>query len=136
MRKAKADLTVVAFIVVRTAATAAGAATPAEVDTFGSNPGDLRSWLRAGLAAGGAPAAAEVAGAVGPYYTQGLPEDTQALRYEVLTRDAFLEQAQGCADDFTGRTIAALADLFGNEALEMLAKRNTGVFGHGLDLLA
>jgi predicted AlkP superfamily phosphohydrolase/phosphomutase len=37
---------------------------------------------------------AEVAEAIGPYYTQGLPEDTQALRYNVLTRDEFLDQAE------------------------------------------
>ena len=36
---------------------------------------------------------AEVSDAIGPYYTQGLPEDTQALRHKVLTRDEFLEQA-------------------------------------------
>ena len=28
------------------------------------------------------------------YYTQGMPEDTQALREEVLTRDEFLQQAE------------------------------------------
>jgi len=37
---------------------------------------------------------AEVAAAVGPYFTQGLPEDTQALRYNVLSRDEFLAQAE------------------------------------------
>jgi len=37
---------------------------------------------------------AEVAEVIGPYFTQGLPEDTQALRYDVLTRDEFLQQAE------------------------------------------
>ncbi|HRX83632.1 MAG TPA: alkaline phosphatase family protein [Phycisphaerae bacterium] len=36
----------------------------------------------------------KVADAIGPYFTQGLPEDTQGLRYNVLTRDEFLEQAE------------------------------------------
>lgn len=36
----------------------------------------------------------KVAAAVGPYFTQGLPEDTQGLRYKVLTRDEFLQQAE------------------------------------------
>jgi predicted AlkP superfamily phosphohydrolase/phosphomutase len=37
--------------------------------------------------------AEEVATAIGPYFTQGLPEDTQGLRNKVLTRDEFLQQA-------------------------------------------
>jgi predicted AlkP superfamily phosphohydrolase/phosphomutase len=36
----------------------------------------------------------QVADAIGPYYTQGLPEDTQGLRYKVLSRDEFLQQAE------------------------------------------
>ena len=38
--------------------------------------------------------AAEVAGRVGRYYTQGLPEDTKALSNHVLSRDEFLAQAE------------------------------------------
>ena len=37
--------------------------------------------------------AVEVAQAVGRYYTQGLPEETQGLKHGVLTREEFLEQA-------------------------------------------
>ncbi len=35
----------------------------------------------------------EVARSIGRHYTQGLPEDTQALQNEVLTKDEFLQQA-------------------------------------------
>ncbi len=35
-----------------------------------------------------------VAKATGPYFTQGLPEDTQGLRAGILTRDEFLEHAE------------------------------------------
>ncbi len=35
----------------------------------------------------------EVAEAIGSYFTQGLPEDTQGLRHKVITRDEFLQQA-------------------------------------------
>lgn len=37
--------------------------------------------------------AAEIAGATGRFYTQGIAEDTQALKQGVLTRDEFLAQA-------------------------------------------
>ncbi|GJM25968.1 MAG: hypothetical protein DHS20C16_23830 [Phycisphaerae bacterium] len=37
---------------------------------------------------------AKVSEATGPYFTQGLPEDTQGLRAGILTRDEFLEQAK------------------------------------------
>ncbi len=36
---------------------------------------------------------AKVARAIGRYYSQGLPEDTAALKFGVLSRDEFLEQA-------------------------------------------
>lgn len=36
---------------------------------------------------------AEVAGAIGRYYTQGMPENFNALKSRVLTRDEFLQQA-------------------------------------------
>jgi predicted AlkP superfamily phosphohydrolase/phosphomutase len=42
--------------------------------------------------------AAELAEAAGPYYTQGMPEDTKALTGGVLDTDEFLEQAA-----YTGR---------------------------------
>ena len=35
----------------------------------------------------------KVSEATGPFFTQGLPEDTQGLRAGILTRDEFLEQA-------------------------------------------
>ncbi len=38
--------------------------------------------------------AEELARATGLFYTQGMPEDTQALREEVFTRDEFMAQAQ------------------------------------------
>jgi predicted AlkP superfamily phosphohydrolase/phosphomutase len=37
--------------------------------------------------------ARELADATGPFYTQGMPEDTNGLNEHVLTRDEFLEQA-------------------------------------------
>ena len=37
--------------------------------------------------------AAELARATGRYYTQGMPEDTQALKGKILTREEFLAQA-------------------------------------------
>ncbi len=43
--------------------------------------------------------ARELAEATGRYFTQGLPEDTQALRGHVLTRAEFLEQARLAGDD-------------------------------------
>ena len=38
--------------------------------------------------------AAELASATGTFYTQGMPEDVQALREKVLTRDEFMAQAR------------------------------------------
>ena len=38
--------------------------------------------------------AAELAEATGRFYTQGMPEDTQALRQEVFDRDEFMSQAR------------------------------------------
>ncbi len=38
--------------------------------------------------------ATDLARATGPFYTQGMPEDTQALRGEVITRDEFMSQAK------------------------------------------
>ncbi|MCP4897802.1 MAG: hypothetical protein GY906_12590 [bacterium] len=38
--------------------------------------------------------ASELADMAGPYYTQGMPEDTSALQSGVLTREEFLAQAQ------------------------------------------
>jgi predicted AlkP superfamily phosphohydrolase/phosphomutase len=43
--------------------------------------------------------AAELATATGRFYTQGMPEDTQALRQGVLTRDEFLAQARLAGDE-------------------------------------
>ena len=43
--------------------------------------------------------AAEVAERVGPYYTQGLPEDTKALTQKVFDRGEFLEQARLILDE-------------------------------------
>jgi predicted AlkP superfamily phosphohydrolase/phosphomutase len=43
--------------------------------------------------------ATELAEATGRYYTQGLPEDTQALRGHVLTRAEFLQQARLAGED-------------------------------------
>lgn len=43
--------------------------------------------------------AAELAAATGRFYTQGMPEDTQALRQGVLTRDEFLAQARLAGDE-------------------------------------
>lgn len=43
--------------------------------------------------------AADVATATGRFYTQGMPEDTQALKQQVLTRDEFLAQAQLAGDE-------------------------------------
>jgi len=37
--------------------------------------------------------ATEVAGSIGRYYTQGLPEETKGLSHGILTRDEFLQQA-------------------------------------------
>ena len=42
--------------------------------------------------------AAELLEAVGPYYTQGMPEDTKSLTEKVLSEEEFLEQAR-----YTGR---------------------------------
>ncbi len=43
--------------------------------------------------------AAELAEATGLFYTQGMPEDTQALSKGYLTRDEFLQQAALAADE-------------------------------------
>ncbi|HXI02896.1 MAG TPA: alkaline phosphatase family protein [Candidatus Saccharimonadales bacterium] len=41
----------------------------------------------------------ELADATGDFYTQGMPEDTHALRNEVLNRDEFLQQAAIAGDE-------------------------------------
>ena len=38
--------------------------------------------------------AAEIAGAIGPFYTQGMPEDTQALSAGAISDDGFMAQAR------------------------------------------
>jgi predicted AlkP superfamily phosphohydrolase/phosphomutase len=43
--------------------------------------------------------AAELAEATGRFYTQGMPEDTQALKTGVLSRDEFLAQARIAGDE-------------------------------------
>lgn len=43
--------------------------------------------------------AAELAAATGRFYTQGMPEDTQAMKQGVLTRDEFLAQARLAGDE-------------------------------------
>lgn len=43
---------------------------------------------------------ADLARAVGPYYTQGMPEDTKALTSDVLNQAEFVEQAELVADEF------------------------------------
>ena len=43
--------------------------------------------------------ASELADTTGRYYTQGLPEETKALKAGVLTRDEFLEQARSAGDE-------------------------------------
>jgi predicted AlkP superfamily phosphohydrolase/phosphomutase len=43
--------------------------------------------------------AAELASATGRFYTQGMPEETKALREGVLTRDEFLAQARMAQDE-------------------------------------
>ncbi|HJU44224.1 MAG TPA: alkaline phosphatase family protein [Vicinamibacterales bacterium] len=43
--------------------------------------------------------AAELAATTGRFYTQGIPEDTQALKQAVLSRDEFLSQARVAADE-------------------------------------
>lgn len=41
----------------------------------------------------------ELATAMGPFYTQGIPEDTAALRQGIFTRDEFLSQTATVADE-------------------------------------
>ncbi|MGC2657015.1 MAG: alkaline phosphatase family protein, partial [Bryobacteraceae bacterium] len=41
----------------------------------------------------------ELAASIGPFYTQGIPEDTAALRQGVFTRDQFLTQTSFIADE-------------------------------------
>lgn len=41
----------------------------------------------------------ELATAIGPFYTQGIPEDTAALRQGILTRDEFLSQTGTVAEE-------------------------------------
>lgn len=43
--------------------------------------------------------AADLASATGRFYTEGMPEDTQALKQGVLSRDEFLEQARIAGDE-------------------------------------
>jgi predicted AlkP superfamily phosphohydrolase/phosphomutase len=43
--------------------------------------------------------AGELAAATGRFYTQGMPEDTQAMKQGVLTRDEFLAQARLAGDE-------------------------------------
>jgi predicted AlkP superfamily phosphohydrolase/phosphomutase len=43
--------------------------------------------------------AAELAGATGRFYTQGMPEDTKSLKTGVFTRDEFLAQAKIAGDE-------------------------------------
>lgn len=41
----------------------------------------------------------ELAEAIGPFYTQGIPEDTAALRQGIFTRDEFLDQTGSVAEE-------------------------------------
>jgi predicted AlkP superfamily phosphohydrolase/phosphomutase len=43
---------------------------------------------------------ADLARAVGPYYTQGMPEDTKALTSDVLDQAEFVKQAELVAEEF------------------------------------
>jgi predicted AlkP superfamily phosphohydrolase/phosphomutase len=54
--------------------------------------------------------AAELAAATGRFYTQGIPEDTQALKQGVLTRDEFLAQARLAGDESRRQYRHALDD--------------------------
>jgi len=42
---------------------------------------------------------AELAGAIGPFYTQGIAEDTAALRAGALTREQYLQQSRSVGDE-------------------------------------
>jgi predicted AlkP superfamily phosphohydrolase/phosphomutase len=54
--------------------------------------------------------AGDLAEASGPFYTQGMPEDTQSLRQEVLTPLEFLEQARIAGEEIDGQFGPVLED--------------------------
>lgn len=54
--------------------------------------------------------AAELAEKDGPYYTQGMPEDTKALESGVLGRDQFLQQVRTAHDEMVAQYQRLLAD--------------------------
>jgi predicted AlkP superfamily phosphohydrolase/phosphomutase len=57
--------------------------------------------------------AAELAEATGRYYTQGMPEDTQALKGEVIDREEFLAQAAVTRDEMLAQYPRLLEDFDG-----------------------
>ncbi len=54
--------------------------------------------------------AAELAETTGPFYTQGMPEDTKAFEGDVLGRDQFLEQVRIAHDEMVVQYQRLLAD--------------------------